>query len=558
MATDGRFSKVTSFFKKILSKEKAEVNHSTGNVSIPDIERTKAFWPVGGDYRWNAKLFNGEKNLGELGPINFFLMDYYALRWRAWQAWIENPNAQTLERKYTNWVIGKRLKLQAEPNQRVIGSLNKNLKEFSESTEALWDVYSKSRLLDYSNEKTFNQIQAEVHKNAIFGGDVLVILRVINGYVKVQLVDGAHLRSPQYGTEWWPKLAANGNRVINGVEINDNGEHEAYYVVRPFDSVNTFNIVDVERIPTKIEGTDLRVAFLVYGLKFRMDTHRGIPIIAAALEKLKKIERYEDATLGSAEEQAKITYQIKHDVNSTGEDPFTKQLITAHDVNHRQSDLGVDDASVAHANRVQVTTNKQAINNPPGAEIKTLETNESQLYFKDFLEKNFDTVCSMIMMPPDVALSRYNSNYSASRAAIKDWEHVLSVARADFGAQFLDRVYTFWLDIMILTNKIQAPGYLLARQRGDQVILESYRLARWIGAPVANIDPLKEVQAERAKLGILGAALPLTTVEQAVENINGGDSDHITEQYSEELEYAKSLGIEMPEPTSTQSVSEKV
>ncbi len=164
----------------------------------------------------------------------------------------------------------------------------------------------------------------------------------------------------------------------------------------------------------------------------------------------------------------------------------------------------------------------------------------------------------MVLMPPDIALSKYDSNYSASRAAIKDWENVLGVERSDFGDQFLGRVYAFWLDIMILTNKIQAPGYLIARMKGDQVTLEAYRSARWIGSPVANIDPLKEVQAERLKLGILGAAIPLTTVEESIEKIGGGDSDHTIEQYSQELEYAKSLGIEMPEPTSTQSVSEKV
>ncbi len=49
------------------------------------------------------------------------------------------------------------------------------------------------------------------------------------------------------------------------------------------------------------------------------------------------------------------------------------------------------------------------------------------------------------------------------------------------------------------------------------------------------------------KLGITAESIPLTTVEAATEILNGGDSEHNMNQYAEELEDSKALGLK-PEP----------
>lgn len=302
-----------------------------------------------------------------------------------------------------------------------------------------------------------------------------------------------------------------------------------------------------DRIPCKGKKSGVLMAFMVYGSRGRMDTQRGIPLLTAVLEKLKKMERYEEATLGSAEEQAKIAYQIVHEMGSSGEFPFMGAVASAHDVEGRADLPRRDSDGQDLANKVFASTNKQTVNNPQGAEIKPLREAKAQLYFKDFLDKNIDIVCACIEIPPNVAMSRYDSNYSASRAAIKDWEHTLNVKRKNFSRQFYQKVYNFFLDIEIHLKNVQAPGYLLAQVKEDYMAIDAYRTARWVGAPVANIDPVKEVTAERLKLGITGESIPLTTVEQATEMLSGGDSDHNMEQYAEELEESKALGIK-PEP----------
>lgn len=485
-------------------------------------------------------IFNGEKNLGEIGPPRNYLLDYDTLRVRSWQSFLESEITQTVMKRYVRWKIGAGLKLHSEPAKVLLQAENIPLdaEEFNEAIESRWQVWAKSTHSVYDGMSNLNQLAQEADKNATIGGDVLVVLRVVNGMPKVQLIDGAHVRYPM-GSSFIETAAANGNKIINGIEMNATGGHVAYYVC------TGPTMLTYKRIEAK-GPTGLRMAYLVYGLKFRLDNHRGIPLISVVMETLKKMERYKEATIGSAEERQKIAYSIEHEEFSTGENPMTSILRKS--VNTEATDdVPVDDEGNRLADRVIATTNKQAFNMPNGTHLKILES-KNELYFKDFFTVNIDVVCAAIEIPPNVAMMKYDSNYSASRAAIKDWEHTLNVNRINFSQDFYQPIYELFLETQVLIGKVLAPGYLKAILEGNLLVVAAYRNARFIGPSVPHIDPMKEVQAERMKLGGSAANIPLTTVEKATENVNGGDSDANMEQFAEELEEAKELNIVAPEP----------
>lgn len=495
----------------------------------------------GGTYHYLFSVFNGEKNLGEIGPIKNYVLDYAALRMRSWQSFHESEITQTIMNRYKMWVVGKGLKLQSEPVKSILlqEGITVDSEIFSKSVEDRFHVWVKSKSSDYAGMENVHIHADTAVKNSILGGDVLVILRYENSNVNVQLVDGAHIQSPIFGTEWYPQKLENGNRIINGIELDPRGQHVRYYV-RQLDF--SFKVINA-----KGESSGLQMAFLVYGLKYRIDNVRGVPLFAVVLETLKKLERYKEATVGSAEERQKIVMQVVHDIGSTGENPLNKNLAKAFEFQpSANNDLPIDVAGNVLANTVNVSTNKQTFNMPVGSKLEALES-KNELYFKDFYTVNFDIICAAVSIPPNVASSKYDSNFSASRAALKDWEHTLTVKRHDFSFQFYQPIFNFWLECEILNNKIKADGYLMAKLKSNTMILDSYRMARFVGAPVPHIDPLKEVKAEREKLGLAGYSVPLTTLEAATEALGGGDSQHNMEQFSNEL--AKSIKLKLIEPS---------
>lgn len=481
--------------------------------------------------------FNGEKNLGEIGPIKEYWMAYRELRARSWQSYIESEITQTVIGRYCKWVIGAGLRLKTEPEKIILqqDGLTVNSEQFNELVERRWQLWSNSREASVDGLQTLGQVASDVEKNALLGGDCLVRMLYVPGQMpRVQIIDGDHVRHSLTDT-FSSQAEARGNTMSHGIEKDKQGRHVAF-VVRLSNG-------KYERIDARTK-TGFEVAFMVYGLKYRLNDDRGIPLISVVLETLAKLERYKEATVGSAEERAKIPYVIEHDQFSDGSNPLTDAMAKAFSGGDSSNGMLPQDINGTQlADKVAATTNKTTFNMPIGASLKSLDT-KNDLYFKDFYSVNIELVCAAIGMPPEVAMSKFDSDFSASRAALKDWEHTLKVERENFTNQFYKKVYEFWMFTQVFEGKIIAAGFIEAVQKNNAIVKLAYLNCRFVGDSVPHIDPLKEVLAERAKLGPAGANIPLTTVEDATETLNSGDSDSNMRQFSEELKLSDSLGIE--------------
>ena len=478
--------------------------------------------------------YDGEKNLGEIGPARNYLMNYPMLRVRSWQSYVESEISQIVLNKWTTWVIGTGLKLRCEPAKLVLeqeGVKGFDSEQFNEFAEARWELFAASKRVDIAECADLNRLAAMAHKSAIIGGDVLVVLRVKKGRIVIQQIDGQNVCNP---------LAALSDNIVDGVEYDRaTGKVIAYHVKT--------GLTTYERIPAIEPKSGIKMAYMVYGSKLRIGSYRGMPLIGTVLETLKKLERYKEATVGSAEETAKVAFQAVHSPNATGENPLAGSLARAFNFESSapSGDLPVTDDGKYRNNVVAATNNKAFINNPVGTELKILK-NDNTLYFKDFYTVNIKLICAAIGIPEEVAMSAYNSNFSASHAARGDWSHALDVARGDFAMQYYQPIFNLWLHLQVLTNKVNAPMYLTAIAQGNYEIVEAYQKTRWMGVAMPHIDPFKVVKAERAKLGSKGDEIPLTTIEAATEVVNGGNSDSNLAQFAEEVKEAERLGVKSP------------
>jgi len=492
-----------------------------------------------------VQSFDGEKNLGAIGPVVDLRMDYYALNLRSWEAYVKSEIAQAVLNRYILWVVDKGLKLNATPNNNLLEmeGITVLREDFNDQVEARFMTWAKSMNPSDDRMRTLNQLAKDAFKNAKVGGDVLVVLRLTKtGNVTVQLIDGANVVTPL------EKRFGN-NRIKDGIERDESGRVIKYHVRvvdrDRDDQLGSLISNKFEEIEAINKTTGLTTAFMVFGSKYRENTARGLPIISTTLETISKLDRYQEAMVGSAEERAKIVYQVVHQQFSDGESHLADSIASGFDVDSAGEDgsFPVDEIGNQLANQVAVSTDKQTFNMPKGAKLESLQS-QTELFFETFYSTNANLICSAIGIPPNVAFSLYDNSYSASRAATKDWDHTIEVERDDFRSQFYQPIYNFWLHFQIVAMKIQAPGYLEAFANNNSMIIEAYRCCRFTGPSFPHIDPVKEVTAERLKLGTEAAHIPLTSIEAATENLNGGDSTDNLEQFVKELETAKKLGLE--------------
>lgn len=500
--------------------------------------------------------FDGEKTPGELGnPINL-VPDFNSLRLRAYEAELKSDVVKIITGKFFKWVVGTGLKCQPQPQQITLSTegINKSPEywaKFRETTEARFSTYADSSVSDYSGMENLHVRAAEAFETAFLGGDCLVVFRV-DEYLNpnVQVIDGQHVGNPIMNDEQSEAFKKSKNRIKHGIELNSKGKHVAFWVRKD----NTDLEIEWERIEAVGAKSKCLMAFMIYGKKHRIDHTRGIPIITPTLEKIDKLDRYTEASVAAAEERAKIPWFIEHNQHSDGENPFIDAA--------RVKNLGVspksDSWDLAEATRkeILITQQKTVTNMPVGSSIKALFS-QAEFNYPVFFESIFMQLCASCDIPPEVALQKYSSNYSASRAAINGWGYIIGIYRKKHADKFYKNFYKLWLYCEVLKSKIEADGYLKAKEEENCMILDAYSNAIFLGANLPHIDPLKEVKAFRAMIGDKSKGeVPLIDLDQATEGLNNGDWREVFKKWSEQMALTKGE-FDVPEPVVVQTEKPK-
>lgn len=480
-----------------------------------------------------AVSFDGERFEGEMGSIKNYLMDYPRLRLRGWQAFVESDIVKGILNKYKTWVVGEGLKLQSTPVTSIIESSIPQFdrKEFTKDFESRFSVWATSKRSSWSGESTLQQLAGEAYKNIKIAGDVLVVLRVEDSTLKVELIDSDLVKQPPLGILKDP-------RVEHGVKTDKRGKHISYYVATSdplkFNEVKAY------------DKQGRRVAYMVYGEKFRPGSVRGTTLMATVLASIKTLTRYKDASVMGAEERAKVPFFIEHNENSTEENIYASQVQASVPTNKVAGGALSHEEGIKTASAVAATVANSVFNMPKGATINSIKTDQ-EITFSEFFKGNHEVVCAAMNIPIEVALSKYDSNYAASQGARTDWMRVCTLDRNDFGTQFYQPIINLFLEIESIKGTINIQNLSVTRIK-DPDLFDSITKCRWVGVNMTNIDPVKDVKAWREKLGAAAADIPLATVDEAVEALSTGDADSTIETFAQEREaYDERIGDDLAE-----------
>lgn len=454
-----------------------------------------------------SQPYDGEKTEGELGLIKDYYPNHHRLAARAWQLYLESDIAHAIMNTFVFWIIGDGLKLQTEPDKQVLEakSINLDTDLFSNTVESFFSLHSNSKESSYNQQGDIHEVAEMALKYAYIAGDCLVRFRITDDGANAQVIDGRNIIDPLENS-LRNSAEARGNRIVNGIEQNKSGKHIAYYVLERNGKV--------KRIAARSQGRV--VATMIYGLKHR-SFNRGIPLMSAVMESLKKLERYKEATIGAAEEVAKIVYYIYHNETSTGE-----HFTTPNATNRRAAlDLDNDYIREDYIENIIETTQKNAINMPRGAELRKLSA-ENDMYYKDFFIANFDVICATLGIPPEVVMQKFGQSFSASRVSTKMLEQNVKVKRKKFYKQFYQPFYELWLESSMLQGVIDLEGLRTALFT-DRYSRSAVLKCSFIGINVPHIDPKKEADAMRVLLGEKLENVPLINIDRATTELNGGD-----------------------------------
>lgn len=465
----------------------------------------------------NNIRFNGEKNLKALGLPLLFNLDYYGMANRAWNLYLTTDITKIIIDRLTQFTIGDGLKLQYEPEKTILKK-KYNIEidnEFTEYVESIWSIYANSKYISNNGQNDIHTIANTIMINTLLCGDCLIIRRVKDGIPKIQVIDGRNVCG---GT---PEKNSN-NKVIDGVEINQNGEHIAYHIV-----TDEGKIV---RIKAK-DSKNNKQAWLVYANNSRIGQVRGVSTICSIIQKIDQLSKYTENEVIASEVNSKIATFIEHTTESDGKNPLLGRPMAKETPYNPELDQNTKDA-------ILKLTNGLLINLGVGKTMKSFDTKRPNVNFEGFLDANAKYIFASQSIPFEIAVMLFSNNFSASRAALKMFEMTLKVLRKNI---VIDGIYKPLFKAFFLIENLKGNLSIDKFDKIKQNPLDMNALTkcRFISPPIPHVDPLKEVKAVVEKINN-----HLSTKEEGMEEL-GNSTDFYTtiEKIGNEREIMKKFGI---------------
>lgn len=448
-------------------------------------------------------VWTGEKFPGGFGITRDYIIDYWTLRKRSIQLFTENMYARGIIRRLLRNEIHTGLKLEANTISEITGLTEEDSTTWDENAELFWNLWADNPdMCDWQKQRNFGEIQHDCRFTALVSGDCLVIVHINQktGLPIIELIDGTNVQTP------FGKQPRKGNRILHGVELDRFDRHVAYWV-----NVKTDNGMESKRIPAYGEKSKRKIAWLVYGCEKRLGKVRGEPLLALVLYALKEIDRYKDSELRSATINGLLSVFIKKTQSSLGSDAIGKGASKRETVQVKDGDGTVRNFYTADMLPGTIMSELQK-----GEEPVSFSAARPNVNFKMFEETIINAIAWVNEIPPEIARLLFQNNFSASRQANNEFNVYLAYIFWKFGGDFCQPIYNEFTTMLILSNQIQASGFIDAYFSSNWLLVNAWLNAEWTGLSRPSVDIKKDVDAAEKALG-----LRITTYDQQSRKIFG-------------------------------------
>lgn len=457
----------------------------------------------------------------------------FTMRQRARMLYMAAPMATSAIKTNRTNVVGVGLRLKSRIDREVLGLTPDQAEKWQKDTEREFSLWaSDKRACDATGMNNFYGLQQLALVSWLLSGDCIGIVkqrkptRLLPYSLRVHLIEADRIATPTgygLGTSLLyttGKNPDNGNTIYDGVEVDKDGMVVAYHIrsTYPFELGAPLS-TEWARVLAYQEHTGLPNVLHVIDTE-RPDQYRGVSYLAQVIEPLLQLRRYTESELMAAVIESFFTAFIKTEA-STEEMPFNELNDDAEREPRNPNDYNMGPGQVNMMN--------------PGEDVVFAEPKHPNGSFDKFAEAISSQVGAALEIPADLLLKKFNSSYSASRAALLEAWKAFKMRREWLADDFCRPLYEIWMSEAVARGRIYAPGFFI-----NPAIHAAYLGSEWLGPSQGQLDPVKEITAE-----ILACSEGFSTHEQSTIRLNGGQWDSNVEQLQRENE---KLDGQSPDP----------
>lgn len=491
---------------------------------------------VSGSYnsvrRDNKNTLNWDTSIGSADADTLPYMD--PLRWQARDLDRNNPLASGGLDTIVDNVVATGLRPQARVDRTLLGLSEEQASAWQTEAERFFYLWADSSDSDVTRYGTFWEQQALVLINTLLSGDVFTVRRfkqrrgAIFGTC-LQLVEADRCSTP-------PGRDLPISNVYGGVEVDGDGEPVRYHFLKEHPGnaylTRVANLGDYTSVPSyDANGVPLCLHHFV---RRRPDQKRGVSLFAPVMEQFKQLGRYTEAELTAAVVSGMFSVFIK----------------TA-----MPAGSGILPGTIpGQVNGQQITPNGTGLTKlqsgmimdlAPGEDVEFANPNRPNTAFDPFTASILKHIGVGLGLPHEVLVKHFTASYSASRAAIMEAWKSFRRRRQWLVSGFCQPVYAWVISEAIARGYLDAPGFF-----DDPLRRAAWLGTTWRGAPMGQLDPLKEAKAAKEWLSIPGA---LTIQQLTAEQFGTDYEDNLAQIGRERAQIAAlpadPLADPAPEPS---------
>lgn len=432
---------------------------------------------------------------------------------------------QTLTTSVVGWGILPKPKIDGD----FLGMSDEAREQAEQNILREFKLWAENTMCDAERQQNFYGIQQLAFLSMLMSGDVFALFGMKENrrtpyQTTIRLLEADRICTPNSSGDSESADTETGGRIIDGVEIDKEGAVIRYHVASRSPLAGSNNS-ELTWVPIDAFGKDTGYPNILHIMTFeRPEQRRGIPFVASEIEALKQFTRYMNAELAANVVSAMLTAFI----TSTEDDG----KFGMEDAVNDEEKISDDELSLELAPGA-------VYNLPPGKDIKSINPLRSNTQFETFVNTCIMTIASSMGIPKEVLVKKYESNYTAARAALLDFWRTVRVYRTRFNNSFNQPVYEQWLSEAVATGRVEAPGFF-----DDPAVRQAWCGCLWMGASMGHVDPLKEVNAAAVRI-----ANNISTQEQEASEYNGNDWTANVRQRKKEMAVLQDMMMPTePEP----------
>jgi len=421
-------------------------------------------------------------------------------------------------------IVGAGMTVRPQVDADMLGLSREEASAWQRKVVREFDLWARSVNCDADRQNNFYELQQLAQLSWLMSGDVfalpIYVQRPGSPYgLCVRLIESDRVCTPgQLEDSGLAILTTDGGKIFSGVEVSAFGEIVAYHIAsrHPLSfAQGAIEPLEWTRVEAFGEASG-RGNILHLMDHERPEQRRGIPFLAPVMEELKQLARYIHAEQMNAVINSMFTVFIKP-TDTTGE--FGEGIPKEGRIDDNPYDYEMGSGNI--------------ISLRGGEEPYFANPNHTNQAFDAFVSSLCMSIGSALEIPYEILLKRFNSSYTASKAASNEFWRVVRMRRRWLIDDFCQPIYEEWLTEAIALGRVDAPGYF-----DDPTVRAAYSNAEWNGPAPGHLNPLQEINAavERVRGGF-------STRQQETAELNGGDWWENIGQCADELnEFVRLMG----------------